>query len=128
MPSSISPLVTFPSPPLSVSKQIVHVAGFKTSVFGLDEIPPDTSEVACLWLLHARLDTQEDMDGVATTVLEDWARRSSSSTTGKKPKGLIAVSFDQRNHGTREVNPIANQAWRNGNPYHAQDMFSVFRR
>lgn len=41
-------------------------------------------------------------------------------------RGLIAVSFDQRNHGSREVTPLANEAWRGGNPTHAQDMFSNY--
>jgi pimeloyl-ACP methyl ester carboxylesterase len=40
-------------------------------------------------------------------------------------KGLIALSFDQRNHGSRLVDKKANGAWREGNERHAQDMFGV---
>lgn len=40
-----------------------------------------------------------------------------------KERGLIGIAFDQRNHGTRKIFPKANDAWRGGNPYHAQDMF-----
>ncbi|KAL8636809.1 MAG: hypothetical protein Q9228_005840 [Teloschistes exilis] len=40
--------------------------------------------------------------------------------------GLISVTFDQRNHGSREVDPLANEAWRSGNERHAQDMFSIY--
>ena len=36
------------------------------------------------------------------------------------------MSFDQRNHGTREVSAIANEAWRSGNENHAPDMFSCY--
>ncbi|KAI4199203.1 MAG: hypothetical protein LQ350_004759 [Teloschistes chrysophthalmus] len=41
--------------------------------------------------------------------------------------GLISVTFDQRNHGSREVDPLSNEAWRSGNERHAQDMFSIYR-
>ena len=36
------------------------------------------------------------------------------------------MSFDARNHGTREVNSLANEAWRGGNAKHALDMFSCY--
>lgn len=36
------------------------------------------------------------------------------------------MAFDQRNHGSREVDKLANEAWKSGNPNHAQDMFSIF--
>ena len=42
-------------------------------------------------------------------------------------QGLIAVSFDQRNHGSRKIDELANQDWRSGNERHAQDMFSIYR-
>jgi pimeloyl-ACP methyl ester carboxylesterase len=50
----------------------------------------------------------------------------SQNLAGKHPRGLIAVSFDQRNHGSREVDKLHNEAWRQGNPTHAQDMFGCF--
>jgi len=43
-----------------------------------------------------------------------------------KSKGLIAVSLDQRNHGSRNVSAVTNEAWRSGNEKHAQDMFSCY--
>jgi hypothetical protein len=62
------------------------------------------------------------MAPAAAQAINHWnARRGSSG------KGLIAVSFDQRNHGTRNVDKMSNEAWRQGNPRHAQDMFSVYR-
>lgn len=112
------------SPP-SISRKTVPIAGILTSIFGLDELPPQASDVACLWLLHPRLATQERMSGIAASAITDWNSRIRGS---KQPvKGLIAVSFDQRNHGTRLVDALANEAWKQGNPRHAQDMFSVFR-
>jgi len=63
------------------------------------------------------------MANVAASSIVDWQKRQSSDKDNKL--GLIAVAFDQRNHGTRIVNRLANEAWRSGNETHAQDMFSV---
>jgi hypothetical protein len=114
------------SNPPSVSQKKYPIAGILTTVFGLDELPSQASEIACLWLLHPRLATQERMTGIAESVIADWNQRIKDGHAGPV-KGLIAVSFDQRNHGTRLVDPLANEAWRQGNPRHAQDMFSIFR-
>lgn len=114
-------------PPPSVSKKSYPVAGILTTVYGLGELPPQASDVACLWLLHPRLATQERMTGIAQSAIADWNRRIRDGSYTGPAKGLIAVSFDQRNHGTRLVDPLGNEAWRQGNPRHAQDMFSVFR-
>jgi hypothetical protein len=108
--------------PAPVSRKIYAIAGISVTVFGLEELQSETKNVACLWLLHPRLATQERMSGIAASAIGDWNSKAQSST-----KGLIAVSFDQRNHGSRLVDPLANEAWRQGNPRHAQDMFSVFR-
>ncbi|KAJ5692099.1 hypothetical protein N7462_001522 [Penicillium macrosclerotiorum] len=110
--------------PAAVSQQVYAIAGISVTVFGLEELRAETKDVACLWLLHPRLATQERMTGIAGSVISDW--NSKCQQIGS-PKGLIAVSFDQRNHGARMVDPLANEAWRQGNPRHAQDMFSIFQ-
>jgi hypothetical protein len=106
----------------SVSKTVYFIAGIRTTVYGLDQLPKDVSEIACLWLLHPRLATDESMTPIAGRTITAWNNRR-----GSQKKGLIAVSFDQRNHGTRKVDPLANEAWRQGNTRHAQDMFSIYR-
>ena len=113
----------------AVSRKTYPIAGILTTVFGLDELPPQASEVACLWLLHPRLGTQERMVGIATAIINDWNQRIRDGRAGPKgpAKGLIAVSFDQRNHGSRLADPLGNESWKKGNPRHAQDMFSMFR-
>jgi hypothetical protein len=118
---------TFPIAPPPVSKKVFTISGILTSVFGLDELPPHPSEVSCLWLLHPRLQTQACMDPIAASVIGDWNKRLRENSSKEPGKGLIAVSFDQRNHGSREVDKIANEAWRGGNERHAQDMFSAYR-
>ncbi|KAK5020418.1 hypothetical protein LTR16_001030 [Cryomyces antarcticus] len=115
------------SPPAAISKKVYTIAGILTAVYGLAELPSQVNEVACLWLLHPRLQTQECMEPVAASIIHSWNARLQEGRGGRSPKGLIAVSFDQRNHGSREVNKLANEAWRAGNPTHAQDMFSIYR-
>ncbi|RDW87185.1 uncharacterized protein DSM5745_03827 [Aspergillus mulundensis] len=113
----------------SISRKAFPIAGIQTTVFGLDELPPQASEIACLWLLHPRLAAFERMVPIATAVINDWNKRTKTGHAGSRVsiKGLIAVAFDQRNHGTRLVDPLCNESWKKGNPRHAQDMFSVFQ-
>ncbi|KAF2234328.1 hypothetical protein EV356DRAFT_559435 [Viridothelium virens] len=112
---------------LPVSKKTFTIAGIITDVFGLEELPGPLQEVACLWLLHPRKQKKETMQHVAAASIHDWNNRLKDGRGGHSPKGLIAVAFDQRNHGTRKVDDLANEAWRQGNPRHAQDMFSIFQ-
>ncbi|KAF2762474.1 hypothetical protein EJ05DRAFT_471488 [Pseudovirgaria hyperparasitica] len=110
-----------------VSQKTFPIAGILTTVYGLDELPPDIYEVACVWLLHPRLQTKNTMDAIASQLLYTWdSRKKAAEGSTSHLKGLIAVSFDQRNHGSRLVDKVANEAWRNGNPRHAQDMFSCY--
>lgn len=110
----------------TVSAQTYTIAGILVTVHGLAELPPNATSVACLWLLHPRLQKKETMAPIAGQVIATWNARVKAGRAGKSPKGLIAVAFDQRNHGTREVDKLHNEAWRQGNPRHAQDMFSCY--
>ncbi|CAI7576070.1 unnamed protein product [Penicillium glandicola] len=110
--------------PAAISQKVYAIAGISVTVFGLEELRKEASEVACLWLLHPRLGTQERMFHIANSTITDWNTRNQDTPS---TKGLIAVSFDQRNHGTRLVDPLANESWKKGNPRHAQDMFSIFQ-
>lgn len=111
---------TLPPP---ISSKTFHIAGILTTVYGLQELDGACKSISCLWLLHPRLGTKQKMESVASTCINDWNRRRSPD----RAVGLIAVAFDQRNHGSREVTPLANEAWRGGNPTHAQDMFRYGR-
>lgn len=118
--------ITHPEPVSAVQH---HIAGLLVTVFGLDELEPSVTDVAVLWLLHPRLGNQTHMAPFAAHLITEWNQHRSSTSSARsngKGKGLIAVSFDQRNHGSRQVSPIANEAWRNGNERHALDMFSCY--
>lgn len=58
------------------------------------------------------------MQEIATRCVGAWNESFSSGVE----RGLIALAYDQRNHGTRLVHDPANGAWREGNKTHAQDM------
>jgi hypothetical protein len=111
---------------LPVSSQTLTIAGILVTIHGLDELPSSPSNVACLWLLNPRLQTKETMAPIARRVISTWNKRLQDGPAGKHPKGLIAAAFDQRNHGSRKVDDLHNQAWREGNESHAQDMFSCY--
>jgi len=105
--------------PAPLSVKTFHIAGILTDVYGLDELPTDCKSISCLWLLHPRNGKKEGMADLASTCIIDWQKRRPSDSK----IGLIGVAFDQRNHGTRNVNQLANESWRDGNESHAQDMY-----
>lgn len=104
-----------------VSFRRLNISGILVTIYGLEEVRGAHSDVACVWLLHGRGDTQDSMSFVAAAFIQAWASRR---TTGQK--GLICVAFDQRNHGSRMIDPKANESWKAGNEKHAPDMFSIF--
>lgn len=113
-----------PSPP--ISQRTLPIAGLLCAIYGLSELPPSTSSLACLWLLHPRLQSQECMAPIAASILHDYNKSRTKGPGGKGQKGLIAISFDQRNHGSRLVDALANESWRGGNERHAVDMWGIY--
>ena len=118
---------TYPSTPRAISQETHCIAGILTTIYGLEELRDDIKEVACLWLLHPRLQTQACMEPIASSTIHEHNERLRATRKTHRAIGLIAVSFDQRNHGTREVDALSNEAWRSGNERHAQDMFGSYR-
>jgi hypothetical protein len=118
---------TFQDTPPAVSARSYVVAGIEVVVQGLEELQPEAKSITCLWMLHPRLDTKDTMAPLAATMIREWNGRIEKGKAGMRPVGLIAVSFDQRNHGGRLTSKIANETWRDGNANHAQDMFSTYR-
>jgi pimeloyl-ACP methyl ester carboxylesterase len=110
---------TFSQTP-KVSKHEHIIAGILCNVYGLDELSSSTRPVTCLWLLHPRLSNSTRMEPIGAAAIAAW------NSQPNQRRGLIAVSFDQRNHGTRLQSDRANEAWGKGNKMHAQDMFSIF--
>lgn len=93
-----------------------NVGGLPVHVFGLDQLEHAQNEVAVLFLLHGRLgkweDNLENIDAILSHVQS-------------REKGLLVVTFDQRNHGHRLVSSKANTTWNEDNALHAADMHSI---
>ncbi|TEA20031.1 hypothetical protein C8034_v008739 [Colletotrichum sidae] len=112
-----------PSAP-AVSKMTIHMSGLLCDVYGLSELATERpASVSCLWLFHGRLQSKEIMGDFASRVVSRHATQQQPPLGGGR--GLIAVAFDQRNHGTRLVLDTANGSWRDGNATHAVDMFGM---
>ncbi|KAK2015318.1 hypothetical protein LZ32DRAFT_170934 [Colletotrichum eremochloae] len=131
MASTNNPMGTS-TPPPDVSKTTLPMSGLLCDVYGLEElVRRQASSVSCLWLHHPRLRTKEDMGDFASRVIARWEEMSSSSSStagngaGSGGRALIAVAFDQQNHGTRTVSPTASDSWREGNATHALDMWAM---
>src|SRR4051812_39334169 len=113
---------SYPASPRLVSAKSFHIAGILTDVYGLDELPKSCKSITCVWLLHPRNSSKQSMANMASAAITDWKQRAPADNK----LGIIAVAFDQRNHGTRLVHQLANETRRHGNETHAQDMFRYF--
>lgn len=94
----------------------ITVAGLQVCVYGLNRLPTQPCNVALVSLLHPRLEHQEAMAPLAAAVLN-----SAASTT------TLCITIDQRNHGTREIETLRNDTWRQGNERHAVDLFASYQ-
>ena len=103
-------------PPASISVKTMLMAGLLVDVYGLDELPTESSSsspssipIACLWLLHPRTRSRERMRRFACRMLHAYLQTPASSQ-----RGLIALAFDMPNHGSRLVRRKANEDWAAG--------------
>ncbi|KAI0012621.1 hypothetical protein F4779DRAFT_15788 [Xylariaceae sp. FL0662B] len=118
-----------PVPAVSKTARPLTIAGLQVDIYGLSELPETARSISCLWLHHPRLRAKEDMADVAHRALSTYHRHHQQQQHGSSAsssRGLIAVAFDQRNHGSRLADARANDSWRGGNRTHAQDMFGIF--
>ncbi|KAL0778267.1 hypothetical protein CaCOL14_005920 [Colletotrichum acutatum] len=117
------------TPPPAVSRTTIHMSGLLCDVYGLEELvarEKRPSAASCLWLHHPRLRAKEDMEDIASRVISRWEDKPSSSGSGSDSgRALIAVAFDQQNHGTRTASATARDSWREGNKTHALDMWGM---
>ena len=96
----------------------VYVSGLETRVYGLEDVRKSNPHfVDVVFLLHWRMGKYQDLESFALTILaRDKAAAAGQGDTGR---GLLVVSFDQRNHGHRQVSELANLSWEQGNQSHA---------
>jgi pimeloyl-ACP methyl ester carboxylesterase len=128
MASTNNPIAGTPSPSTIPTSKRYNIAGIAVDVLGLPSLPPSCTSLSILYLLHPRLQKASTMIPIGTHIINAWTTHLASLPPSHPSKnaGLLAVTFDQRNHGARLVDSVANDAWREGNPRHAQDMFGVY--
>ncbi|OBT60914.1 hypothetical protein VE03_10822 [Pseudogymnoascus sp. 23342-1-I1] len=128
MASTNNPLSSHSTPSSLPPPKTYNIAGINVSIQGLTSLPPTCTSLTILYLLHPRLQTASTMHPIATHLLTTWHTHQSSLPPShpSRTAGLLTLSFDQRNHGTRLVSPLANDSWRDGNARHAQDMFGTY--
>ncbi|KAM0285616.1 hypothetical protein ACHAQH_001322 [Verticillium albo-atrum] len=118
--SGVENPMSTPSAKPAASKRTILMAGLPSDAYGLEEVASlPTTAVSCLWLHHPRTRRKEDMADFAMRIVSDWHQRRRDN---RSSRGLVAVVFDQRNHGGRLVEERANNAWKKGNATHAIDM------
>ncbi|KAK9326704.1 Alpha/Beta hydrolase protein [Lipomyces starkeyi] len=108
------------STPRSSKKEIV-IGGLRAYVYGLEELKHKSDvDIAVLYLAHNRTRTYLVTECIAQEVLNRYR------TDGRVKKlELIAVTFNMRNHGDREISPAANRTWKDGNEAHGVDLLSL---
>ena len=104
-----------------VSWRRINVTGLLVTIYGIDELPKQSGDIVCLWLLHGRGDTQDSMARCAAAFIHAWSNRREPGQ-----KRLVCICIDQRNHGSRLVNMHANVSWKQGNSTHGPDMFNTY--
>ncbi|KAF8427000.1 hypothetical protein EV426DRAFT_530095 [Tirmania nivea] len=119
-----------------VSRHTYCISSIQVHIYGLDQLRPllaagTPPPLAVLHTLHPRLETHAYMSPIIRQCLADHY-----SAAPPPRAGLLAISFDQRNHGTREVSSAANLAFTSPppphphahepNPTHAMDMLGVY--
>ena len=94
----------------------VNVSGLETHVYGLDGVRKSKAHfVDVVFLLHGRMGKYQDVELFALAILA----KGKATATPDQQRGLIVVSFDQRNHGHRQISELGNFVWTEGNQFHA---------
>lgn len=96
---------------------MIEIAGCEYYLYSNDVLNVDGMNnkqiKSVLFVLHGRNATHEEVGEFCKGVL-----------VGVKEKIDMVVTFDNPNHGKRQVNAIKNLTWGEGNFTHAMDMYS----
>ncbi|KAI5966317.1 uncharacterized protein KGF55_000626 [Candida pseudojiufengensis] len=125
--------------PDQFSKITYNIGGIDTHVYNANVLKPyiesfNTHElnhsifeipINVLYLLHQREGNYKYTEAIAYNILNKYySKREGAQQDHQQSIPLICVTFDLRNHGSREINKFKNQDWVGGNKTHGSDMIS----
>jgi pimeloyl-ACP methyl ester carboxylesterase len=110
----------------SISKHTIVIAGIQVYVYGLSQLATLSSSdnLAVLFLAHPRGSSYKHSEEVAQFCLDHYYQQRSNGAESQLPH-LIAVTFDLRNHGARQIDTEYNNDWTKGNKAHGPDLATM---
>ncbi|KZT19240.1 alpha/beta-hydrolase, partial [Neolentinus lepideus HHB14362 ss-1] len=111
----------------TILKLVYTIGGLVVNVYEEPLVRSSDADPVVLFFLHGRTQSAAHLEPAVQGIFEGiGARREANASL----RPLIIVTFDQRNHGTRLVDPKANEAWNHKiadkhNARHAIDMYSM---
>lgn len=121
-----------------LSKTRVNVGGLPVNVYGLAELTsasaralaPAPPEVCIAIHMHGRGGSANNEEHIVRQ-LWDRAMRSQKhhqqqhGNQGGRMRELLFVGFDGRNHGHRKTDALGQKGWKQDNPKHGMDLYSM---
>ncbi|KAJ3009209.1 hypothetical protein HKX48_008092 [Thoreauomyces humboldtii] len=122
--AALSPPSAHPGLPADADHTELCIGGLYLHVHGLKALAalPVSAPLHVIFFLHGRL--QSAISSLPITHRLSTALLAAATTKGDAV-ATVVVSFDQRNHGTRLLQPVQNESWGKGNPNHAWDMYAL---
>ncbi|KAJ6570293.1 Alpha/Beta hydrolase protein [Mycena vulgaris] len=102
-----------------MKKTTLIIAGLEVYTYTTDSFATSSKPILALFVLHGRLGSTE-----APYIQDLISALMKAAAEHEKPQDLMVVAFDQRNHGTRLRDPVANLGFEQ-NANHAHDMYSI---
>lgn len=111
----LEPRFSLPDETPRSSRTEFVIGGIRVYVYGLPSTPTLNQRVSILYMAHQRTRTYKVTEGMAHEILH----QNRSHGPAQPKETLLAVTFDMRGHGEREISREANLTWKEGNEQHA---------
>ena len=72
--------------------------------------------------MHGRTGSAKNEDELVRELWQNTIGERQGLQGTNRVRDFLIATFDQRNHGSRKVSDMANEAWRTGNEHHAPDI------
>ncbi|KAJ9109202.1 hypothetical protein QFC21_000531 [Naganishia friedmannii] len=111
----------------TIAHHRINIGGINTVVYNFEAAKRSNLPITVLIATHGRGEDQFHLtELIAGTYKKVDELEKKAGDSGKRKRDLIVVTLDQRNHGERKVDDIANQGFE-ANERHAIDMYAMHR-